>query len=1077
MMSVRSCSLLGCGILSLLLATPLAAQQVPTGFQVDLIYAVPDIEHPSAVTCDSEGNLFVGEDPMDTRGPATKPIDRVILIRWDKAGGPPVKTVFCENLSAVFGMLWHQDALYVMNAPYYTMLKDTDGDGVADVRKELADSFGHAAGAFGLNNHVPSGMRLGMDGFVYVALGDKGLPKAVGTDGSTITLEGGGVFRMRPDASQLEIVSHGIRNNMDVALDQFDNIFAFDNDDDYGWWMRVVHHVPTGYYGYPYDYRSHRNPFLPPVGEFGSGTACGGACYREAAWPAEFQGNAFFCDWGESKIERYTLTKKGASFEAQLDDFMLGDESGDFRPIDLCFSPDGKHMYVADWNQAGGGKPEQVGRLFRVTYIGDDVPLEPTRATDADALEAQLLAIGHPSHHERMRAQQRLAALGQAAVEPVSQLLKADDRMLVRVQAIWTQNALMDALDGYDPTPEWITALVDADAEVRCQAARALGQRSVQAASTALAEALQDTDAAVRMQAAIAIGRIAQAGSADALYAALDEQDVVARFTMTQALRAIGNWQPALSHLRTADKATREAIIQALAGVFDVGAVEVLNQWLHEAGEPTERAAALHALAKVHRQADPYTGGWWGGKAAGGQPARPQERSWEATTLVLEAIAAGLRQNSPQVRLAALDVLREVPVPETLPAVRRMVDGDADQEVRLQAIRLLTDLKDTEIVPSLLRLAADNSSADRLRAAALRAVVAIDAQPYGKQIAEISRAEDAPTELVAVAIEALADLRCDESTQAIATRLNDRRAALRAKAIEAYAQVQADDVATCLIPLLHDPDMLVQRAALSALSVVTDIADEQIRCQVMKALAAAPDPRALPFYLNALLDMNEQTRTASRETLVALADSIHDDVRTLHDRNELNTSVRQELVKVLCANNQFAFLRETPPAKLEPAAYAKYASEHLGDVQRGRQLFENTKGIGCAKCHAVGGAGVANIGPDLLGIGAKYPRRELIRSVLEPSNRILIDFEMVVVETSSGLIHQGMIRNQTPTGIELVTPEGKIVSVSAAEIEVQETSNLSPMPNGLADGMTLQNFADIIAYLESLKQASVARAE
>jgi hypothetical protein len=70
-----------------------------------------------------------------------------------------------------------------------------------------------------------------------------------------------------------------------------------------------------------------------------------------------------------------------------------------------------------------------------------------------------------------------------------------------------------------------------------------------------------------------------------------------------------------------------------------------------------------------------------------------------------------------------------------------------------------------------------------------------------------------------------------------------------------------------------------------------------------------------------------------------------------------------------------------------------------------------------------------------------------------------------------------MIRNQTSTGIELVTPEGKVVSVSAAEIEVQETSNLSPMPNGLADGMTLQNFADIIAYLESLKQASVARAE
>ena len=173
---------------------------------------------------------------------------------------------------------------------------------------------------------------------------------------------------MRPDASKLEIVSSGIRNNMDVALDRFDNIFAFDNDDDFGWWTRIIHHVPTGYYGYPYDYRSHRNPYLPPVGEFGSGTACGGACYREAAWPAKYQGSAFFCDWGDGKIEHYKLTKKGASFEAQVEDFMLGDGSGDFRPIDLCFSPDGKHMYVADWNLAGGGKSRE-GRAALSRYL------------------------------------------------------------------------------------------------------------------------------------------------------------------------------------------------------------------------------------------------------------------------------------------------------------------------------------------------------------------------------------------------------------------------------------------------------------------------------------------------------------------------------------------------------------------------------------------------------------------------------------------------------------------------------------------------------------------------------------
>ncbi len=572
------------------------------------------------------------------------------------------------------------------------------------------------------------------------------------------------------------------------------------------------------------------------------------------------------------------------------------------------------------------------------------------------------------------------------------------------------------------------------------------------------------------MQAAIALGRIGQADSANALYEALSEQDVVARFTIVEALRAIGNWQPALSHLRTADQPTRDSILQTLAGVFDIAAVDVLNQWLHEAADPTERAAALRALAKVHRQADPYTGGWWGGKAAGGQPSRPQVHTWAATAVVLEAIAAGLQQDSPQVRVAALEVLREVPVPETLPQVRRIVADDADQEVRLQAIRLLTGLKDTEIVPALLRLVADNAVGEPLREAALRAVVAVDAKSHGEQIVQVVIADDAPVALIAVALDALVYVGGDEAKQAIAKRLDDPQATLRAKAIEAYAQVQGDDVAARVVSLLQDADMSVQRAALSALTMVTDVADEPTRCQVMKALAIAPDQRALPFYLAALLDSNKETQVAACSTLVALGDSICNDLHTLHDRNELAAAVRRELTTLFATNNQFAFLREAPPAKLEPAAYAKYATDHQGEPQRGQQLFANTKGIGCIKCHVVGGVGETNIGPDLLGIGAKYPRRELIRSVLEPSNRILIDFEMVVVETTTGLIHQGMIRNQTPAGIELVTPEGKIVSVAASEIEVQETSNLSPMPNGLADGMTLQNFADIIAYLESLKQ-------
>jgi putative heme-binding domain-containing protein len=437
---------------------------------------------------------------------------------------------------------------------------------------------------------------------------------------------------------------------------------------------------------------------------------------------------------------------------------------------------------------------------------------------------------------------------------------------------------------------------------------------------------------------------------------------------------------------------------------------------------------------------------------------------------VLEAIEMGLQQGLPQVRLAALEILREVPAPETLLQVRRMVADDPDPEVRLQAIRLLTDFRDTEIVPSLLRLATDNKTSNPLRQAAIRAVTAIGAEPYGKQLAEIALAEDSPIPLVVIALDALAILRSEEAKQVIEKRLDDRRAPLRAKAIEACAQVHGDDAAARIIPKLQDPDMSVQQAALSALSMLVAATDSKSRSDVIKALAAVPDRRALPIYLELLLDKNQDIREAACSTLLALGDSICNDLRTLHERNELATPVRRELAEVFSAHNQFAFLHEDAPTELEPSVYAQFATDHRGDPRRGQKLFADTKVIDCSKCHVVGGAGAANIGPDLLGVGAKYPRHELIRSVLEPSNRILIDFETVIIETTSGRIHQGMISSQTPEKIELVTPEGEVIPILADEIELKETSNLSPMPNGLARGMTLRDFADIIAYLESLKQ-------
>ena len=107
----------------------------------------------------------------------------------------------------------------------------------------------------GINDHIASGIRLGMDGFLYIAVGDKGIPRGVGRDGKTIQLYGGGVIRVRPDGTGLEVVSTGECNPLSVALSATDEVFTYGNDDDSKKWPNsLTHHIVGGHYGYPYQF-------------------------------------------------------------------------------------------------------------------------------------------------------------------------------------------------------------------------------------------------------------------------------------------------------------------------------------------------------------------------------------------------------------------------------------------------------------------------------------------------------------------------------------------------------------------------------------------------------------------------------------------------------------------------------------------------------------------------------------------------------------------------------------------------------------------------------------------------------
>jgi putative heme-binding domain-containing protein len=172
--------------------------------------------------------------------------------------------------------------------------------------------------------------------------------------------------------------------------------------------------------------------------------------------------------------------------------------------------------------------------------------------------------------------------------------------------------------------------------------------------------------------------------------------------------------------------------------------------------------------------------------------------------------------------------------------------------------------------------------------------------------------------------------------------------------------------------------------------------------------------------------------------------------------------------------------RAAEPARNPPAdparqvrEYRDFAMGHDGNAMRGRELFNDEQRLACAKCHSVDGSS-GKAGPDLFAVGDKFPRRELIRAVLEPSVEIAVGYGTTRVETKAGEEFQGIVKQATDDALELIGADGKRVRLATRDIKEQRGSTVSLMPEGLHAGASRQEFADLIEYLVTLKQPESA---
>jgi putative heme-binding domain-containing protein len=141
---------------------------------------------------------------------------------------------------------------------------------------------------------------------------------------------------------------------------------------------------------------------------------------------------------------------------------------------------------------------------------------------------------------------------------------------------------------------------------------------------------------------------------------------------------------------------------------------------------------------------------------------------------------------------------------------------------------------------------------------------------------------------------------------------------------------------------------------------------------------------------------------------------------------------------------------------------------HQGDAAAGKALFMEPQKIACANCHTTDGKG-GKAGPDLFAIGDKFGRDDLIQQVLFPSASIAVGYSTTTIKTKAGDSFQGIIKESNDQSVGLMGSDGKLVHIKLTDIDQQRTTDVSLMPEGLETALTQQQFADLIAYLASLK--------
>ncbi|WP_395749323.1 PVC-type heme-binding CxxCH protein [Prosthecobacter sp.] len=1005
------------------------------GFQMQLIAAEPLVTDPVAITYDEDGRAYVCEmndypytDKEHHKHAQENPTDQAIgkvrlLTDTDGDGIFDKATVFAEGLSWPTGAACWKGGIFVTATPDVWYLKDTNGDGVADVRQKVFTGFKKLNVQAVMNNPI-----WGLDHRIYIAGGSNGgeIQRAPGSES---------VMPLPADFKPLSIKRNDFSfdpSTGDVRLESGGARFGNTFDD---WGNRFLCNIrnPCQHVVLPYRYLA-RNPYLvvpsalndcaeagdqlpvyrtsppEPWREFrakrwlqegstlpkselvGAGvvtSSAGITVYRGDAYPPEYRDFVFVADVAGNLFYRMKLVPDGVTFKAvQVDgnkNFCTSDDLWS-RPVNFVNAPDGC-LHVCDMYREVIEHPWSIpddihsavdllrgrdkGRLFRLAPKSFKTRGTPKLSAVSTAELVALL--DHPNAWHRETAQRLLfERQDKAAVEPLRQLVTKGSTPPGKMAALWVLESLnfFGSFDvkRFDEIQDSGSYMADDNTPKGWTLLEGLG--FTKEGHELLKQAIKDENPYVRKEALLV--------RPQALLAPTTLNELYELRPETAALLGDRNPVPAIEAIRLHVRFLSPASLDAIGRlcVIHRDNPQVLQAALLAVGDfPTP------PLLKVVFSPE------------FGDSKTLQDFAGECMKMIGRRCKDIPVNDAPF--HACLALVRRGPID----AITMRLLGDLATELR----RSRTSLQ--KIVFHHFRTDSDQEWLQRF-AERVRKSIADEQTPPMQRISAITLLPEIG-DSAENARKVFPSLLSPNNNPEIIT------AAL--EALGSYWEPVVADVIIEAWPTLTPP--LREKAAIQLLERVDHVSK----------LLDAIETKAIPV---------NQLSAATKAML---------------GRQKL--SYLQERVSKLIGDGGSSNRKEVI-TKYEPVL------SMTGNPANGAKVYETL----CMVCHRHLDRG-NDVGPNLGTIKA-WTAEQILTNVFDPNREVSPNFALYIVETNDGRTLSGLITSETAGNLTLKRADGGTDTVLRSEIKSLTSPGISLMPEGLEAAITPQQMADLIEYLK-----------